>query len=80
LAAGDRRRGGKEVWELHKAHLDAQWLVDPRFRLVIASLSAFAAIWACCGFSNDFRLALCRLPGRDGVVLLACVFFGWLPN
>ncbi|MBC7576674.1 MAG: undecaprenyl-diphosphate phosphatase [Tardiphaga sp.] len=37
--------GLKEVWELHKAHLDAHGWSVLAVGLVVASLSAFAAIW-----------------------------------
>jgi len=73
--------GGKEVWELHKAHLDAHGWSILGFGLVIASLSAFAAIWGLLRILERFSawpFAVYR--GVMGVVLLACVFFGWLPN
>src|SRR5450432_1212111 len=38
--------GFKELWELHKAHLDAQGWSILLVGLVVASLSAFVAIWA----------------------------------
>ena len=73
--------GGKEVWELHKAHPDAHGWSILGFGLVIASLSAFAAIWGLLRILERFSawpFAVYR--GVMGVVLLACVFFGWLPN
>jgi undecaprenyl-diphosphatase len=73
--------GGKEVWELHKAHLDAHGWSILGFGLVIASLSAFVAIWGLLRILERFSawpFAVYR--GVMGVVLLACVFFGWLPN
>src|SRR6202043_2698895 len=38
--------GFKELWELHKAHLDAQGWSILLVGLVVASISAFIAIWA----------------------------------
>jgi undecaprenyl-diphosphatase len=38
--------GFKEIWELHKAHLDAQGWSILAVGLVVASVSAFLAIWA----------------------------------
>jgi undecaprenyl-diphosphatase len=73
--------GGKELWELHKAHLDAHGWSILAFGLVIASLSAFAAIWGLLRILERFSawpFAIYR--GVMGLVLLACVFFGWLPN
>ena len=37
--------GLKELWELHKAHLDAQGWSMLAVGLIVASLSAFVAIW-----------------------------------
>src|SRR6202035_3540793 len=37
--------GLKELWELHKAHLDTQGWSVLAVGLVIASISAFVAIW-----------------------------------
>jgi undecaprenyl-diphosphatase len=73
--------GLKELWELHKAHLDAHGWSVLGFGLVIASLSAFAAIWGLLRVLERFStwpFAVYR--GLMGVFLLACVFFGWLPN
>src|ERR1700730_9685952 len=38
--------GFKELWELHKAHLDAHGWSILGLGLLVASLSAFVAIWA----------------------------------
>jgi undecaprenyl-diphosphatase len=37
--------GGKEIWELHKAHLDGHGWSVLAVGLVVASISAFVAIW-----------------------------------
>lgn len=73
--------GVKELWELHKAHLDAHGWSILGFGLVIASLSAFAAIWGLLRILERFSawpFAIYR--GVMGLVLLASVYFGWLPN
>jgi undecaprenyl-diphosphatase len=73
--------GLKELWELHKAHLDAAGWSILMVGLIIASISAFAAIWGLMRILERFsawpfviyRLAL-------GIVLLLSVALGWLPN
>jgi undecaprenyl-diphosphatase len=73
--------GTKELWELHKAHLDAHGWSILGFGLVIASLSAFVAIWGLLRILERFSawpFAIYR--GVMGIVLLASVYFGWLPN
>jgi undecaprenyl-diphosphatase len=73
--------GLKEIWELHKAHLDATGWSILAVGLIIASISAFAAIWGLMRILERFsawpfvvyRLVL-------GVVLLLSVALGWLPN
>lgn len=73
--------GLKEIWELHKAHLDAHGWSVLAFGLLIASLSAFVAIWGLLRILERFSawpFALYR--GLMGIFLFACVYFGWLPN
>ena len=73
--------GLKELWEFHKVHLDAHGWSILGFGLVIASLSAFVAIWGLLRILERFSawpFAVYR--GVMGIVLLACVYFGWLPN
>ena len=73
--------GVKELYELHKAHLDAHGWSILAFGLVIASISAFGAIWGLLRNLERFsawpfvvyRVVL-------GIVLLLAVFAGWLPN
>jgi undecaprenyl-diphosphatase len=73
--------GLKELWELHKAHLDASGWAILLLGIVIASISAFAAIWGLMRVLERFsawpfvvyRLVL-------GLVLLISVAVGWLPN
>ena len=73
--------GVKELYELHKAHLDAHGWSILAFGLVIASISAFGAIWGLLRILERFsawpfvvyRVVL-------GIVLLLAVFAGWLPN
>ena len=59
------------MWELHKAHLDALWLVDPG----VWPLGRIAfGLCRDLGLVADPRtilgLALCRLPGLDGYLLV----------
>jgi undecaprenyl-diphosphatase len=73
--------GLKELWELHKVHLDAHGWSVLGFGLVIASLSAYAAIWGLLRILERFStwpFAVYR--GLMGVFLLASVYFGWLAN
>ena len=73
--------GAKELWELHKAHLDGHGWSILAVGLVIASISAFAAIWGLMRILERFsawpfviyRFAL-------GIVLLVSVGMGWLAN
>ncbi|MGB8276716.1 MAG: undecaprenyl-diphosphate phosphatase [Methylovirgula sp.] len=73
--------GLKEVWELHKAHLGLHGWSILIFGLVIASISAFVAIWGLLRILERFsawpfvvyRFVL-------GVFLLVGVFMGFLPN
>jgi undecaprenyl-diphosphatase len=71
--------GFKELWELHKAHLDAQGWSILAVGLVVASISAFAAIWALMRVLERFSawpFAIYR--GVLGAVLLIGVATGWL--
>lgn len=73
--------GFKEIWELHKAHLDAQGWSILALGLVIASISAFAAIWSLMRVLERFSawpFVIYRFV--LGIVLLASVAAGWLPN
>lgn len=73
--------GAKELWELHKAHLDAHSWSILGFGVLIASIAAFGAIWGLLRILERFsawpfvayRLFL-------GVFLLAAVWRGWLHN
>jgi undecaprenyl-diphosphatase len=71
--------GLKELWELHKAHLDAHGWSVLAFGLVIASISAFFAIWGLMRVLERYTawpFAIYR--GLLGVVLLVGVAAGWL--
>jgi len=73
--------GLKELWELHKAHLDAHGWSILGFGLVIASISAFAAIWGLLRILERFSawpFVFYRI--FIGIVLLVCVAFSWLAN
>jgi undecaprenyl-diphosphatase len=73
--------GFKELWELHKAHLDAQGWSILGLGLVVASVSAFVAIWSLMRILERFSawpFAVYR--AFIGLVLLLGVAFGLLPN
>ncbi len=73
--------GLKELWELHKAHLDAYGWSVLAFGLVVASLSAFIAIWTLLRILERYSawpFVLYRF--LLGIFLLGAVFFGVLPN
>jgi len=73
--------GFKELWELHKAHLDAQGWSILGLGLVVASISAFAAIWSLMRILERFSawpFAIYR--ALIGAVLILGVAFGWLAN
>ncbi|MEJ0094423.1 MAG: undecaprenyl-diphosphate phosphatase [Methylocella sp.] len=73
--------GLKELWELHKAHLDAQGWSILAFGLVIASISAFAAIWGLLRILERFSAwPFVIYRALMGVLLLAGVWVGWLQN
>jgi undecaprenyl-diphosphatase len=73
--------GLKETWEFHRAHLDAYGWSVLAFGLLIASLSAFAAIWGLLRILERFSawpFVIYRY--LMGIFLFLCVYFGWLPN
>jgi undecaprenyl-diphosphatase len=73
--------GLKELWELYKAHLDAYGWSVLAFGLVIASISAFAAIWGLLRILERFSawpFVVYRF--LLGLFLLAAVFLNILPN
>jgi undecaprenyl-diphosphatase len=73
--------GFKELYELHKAHLDAQGWSILAFGLVIASISAFGAIWGLLRILERFSAwPFVVYRALIGAFLLAAVAFGWLPN
>jgi undecaprenyl-diphosphatase len=73
--------GAKEMWELHKAHLDAHGWSILGFGLLIASLSAFAAIWGLLRILERFSAwPFAFYRALMGIFLFVCVFFEWLPN
>ena len=73
--------GVKELYELHKAHLDAHGWSVLAFGLVIASISAFGAIWGLLRILERFSAwPFVVYRAVLGIVLLLAVFLGWLPN
>lgn len=73
--------GFKELWELHKAHLDAAGWSVLGFGLIIASISAFAAIWSLMRILERFSAwPFVAYRFLMGVFLLLAVALGWLAN
>jgi undecaprenyl-diphosphatase len=73
--------GAKELWELHKAHLDANGWSILGFGLLVASLSAFVAIWGLLRILERFSAwPFVAYRGLMGIFLFVCVYFGWLQN
>jgi len=71
--------GFKELWELHKAHLDAQGWSILAVGLVIASISAFVAIWGLMRVLERYSAwPFVIYRGALGVVLLVGLGLGWL--
>jgi undecaprenyl-diphosphatase len=70
--------GFKDLWELHKAHLDAQGWSILAVGLLVASLSAFVAIWALMRVLERYSAwPFVVYRGALGVVLLVGVAAGW---
>lgn len=71
--------GLKELWELHKVHLDAHGWAVLAAGLVVASISAFFAIWGLMRVLERFSAwPFVVYRGLLGVVLLLAVATGWL--
>jgi len=71
--------GLKELWELHKAHLDAHGWSVLSVGLVVASISAFAAIWSLMRILERFSAwPFVAYRGIIGVFLLVGSYFGFL--
>lgn len=71
--------GSKELWELHKAHLDMHGWSVLAVGLVVASVSAFAAIWALMRVLERFSAwPFVIYRGMLGVLLLVATANAWL--
>jgi undecaprenyl-diphosphatase len=71
--------GVKELWELHKAHLDAHGWSVLGLGLVVASVSAFAAIWGLMRILERFTAwPFVVYRAVLGAGLLLAVANGWL--
>jgi undecaprenyl-diphosphatase len=71
--------GAKEIYELHKAHLDSHGWSVLAVGLVVSSISAFVAIWGLMRILERFSAwPFVIYRGVLGVVILAGVFLGWL--
>lgn len=73
--------GLKELWELYSAGLDAHGWSILAVGLIVASISAFAAIWSLMRILERFSTwPFVAYRGLMGVFLLAAVYYGWLPD
>lgn len=71
--------GSRELWELHKAHLSLHGWSVLGLGLVVASISAFAAIWALMHILERFSAwPFVVYRGLLGILLLVGVASGWL--
>lgn len=71
--------GVHEIWVLHKAHIPSEAWHVLLFGLVIASLSAFAAIWGLMRFLERFSTwPFVFYRAAVGILLLAGAAAGWL--
>jgi undecaprenyl-diphosphatase len=71
--------GLKELWELYKVHLDAHGWSVLAVGLVVASISAFFAIWGLMRVLERFSAwPFVVYRGVLGVVLLLSLVMGWL--
>jgi undecaprenyl-diphosphatase len=70
--------GFKELWELHKAHLDAHGWAVLAVGLVVASISAFVAIWALMRVLERYSAwPFVIYRALLGVLLLVGLGLGW---
>ncbi len=71
--------GFKELWELHKVHLDVHGWSVVAVGLLVASVSAFFAIWGLMRVLERFSAwPFVVYRGILGVVILAGLAVGWL--
>jgi undecaprenyl-diphosphatase len=71
--------GLREIWELHKAHLGAHGWSVLTIGLVVASLSAFVAIWSLMRILERFSAwPFVIYRGLLGAALLGGLAIGWL--
>ena len=71
--------GLKELWELHQAHLDAHGWSVLAVGLVVASISAFVAIWGLMRILERFSAwPFVVYRGLLGAVILGGASSGWL--
>ena len=71
--------GAKEIWELHKIHLDGHGWSVLALGLIVASISAFFAIWGLMRVLEQFSTwPFVAYRFLLGVVILVGVAAGWL--
>ena len=73
--------GLKEIYELHKAHLDSHGWAILAFGLLVASISAFGAIWGLLRILERYSAwPFVIYRAALGMFLLVAVSVGWLAN
>ena len=73
--------GFKELWEFHKAHLDAHGWSVLAVGVAVASVSAFVAIWGLMRMLQRFSAwPFVIYRGVLGVILLAGAAMGWFAS
>jgi undecaprenyl-diphosphatase len=71
--------GIKELWVLYRAHIAADAWMHLLFGLLVASVSAFAAIWGLMKFLERFSTwPFVVYRAALGIFLICAVSFGWL--
>jgi undecaprenyl-diphosphatase len=71
--------GIKELWVLYRAHIAADAWMHLLFGLLVASVSAFAAIWGLMKFLERFSTwPFVVYRAFLGTFLIFAVSFGWL--
>jgi undecaprenyl-diphosphatase len=71
--------GLKELWVLYHAHISSDAWMHLLFGLLIASISAFAAIWGLMKFLERFSTwPFVAYRAVLGILLISAVYVGWL--
>jgi len=71
--------GAKEIWELHKIHLDGHGWSVLVLGLIVASISAFFAVWGLMRLLEQFSTwPFVAYRFVLGIIILIGVTTGWL--